>query len=385
MNVDVLVVGGGMVGAACALGFAKQGKTVAMVEAIEPAAYTAEQPMDLRISAISHGSTLLLEKLGIWQQVLAMRACPYSKLATWENESNKLQFDASSLGVSELGFMVENRLLQLALWQALKTYQNATLHYPNTLHAIEQGAALSTATLDNGEQISAKLVIAADGAHSWLRTQVGIGITAWDYRHHCLLIHVKPKIPEEGVTWQYFSSQGPVAYLPFIQGDACLVWYAESSRIQELTAMNNTALKREILLHFPSRLGEVEVVNFSSFPLTRRHAQSYYKNNIVLVGDAAHTINPLAGQGVNLGFKDVAAMLQLFEQADSLANTQMLLARYQQKRHSDNLVMQTAMDVFYKGFSNDFAPIKLLRNFALEAIERSGPVKTQILKYAIGL
>lgn len=175
---------------------------------------------------------------------------------------------------------------------------------------------------------------------------------------------------------------GPRSFLPLKGQQGSLVWYDAPKRIRELSAMSAEKLKQEIIRHFPDELGEFEVLYWDSFPLTRRHAQTYHQRNCVLIGDAAHTINPLAGQGVNLGFKDVEALLKV---TDSQPLTVAQQAAYQKARYGDNLLMQTGMDLFYKGFSNDITPLKWARNAALKLAEHSGPIKHQVLKYALGM
>ncbi|WP_162045788.1 2-octaprenyl-3-methyl-6-methoxy-1,4-benzoquinol hydroxylase [Vibrio taketomensis] len=378
---EIAVIGGGMVGAAVALGFAKQGRQVVMVEGQQPMPYSAEQPMDIRVSAISHHSVQILEELGAWHAIQAMRVCPYRRLETWEHPECRTRFHSDELGLEQLGYIVENRLIQLGLWQQFEQYPNLSVICPDSLASIEFGQDVQI-TLTSGATLNTEWIVGADGANSFVRLQAGIGITAWDYRQHCMLINVETELEQQDITWQQFNSTGPRSFLPLCGQQGSLVWYDSPKRIKQLCNMSKAQLRDEVLAHFPQELGDIQVLQFGSFPLTRRHAQQYVKNRCILVGDSAHTINPLAGQGVNLGFKDVDALLKAT--AGELLSDERL-AKYERERRGDNLLMQTGMDVFYTGFSNDIAPLKLLRNAALKLADKTGPVKQQVLKYALGL
>ncbi len=379
---DVAVIGGGMVGAAVAIGFAKQGRSVLVVEGKAPKAFIPEQPMDIRVSAISEHSMEILESLGAWQAISDMRVCPYRRLETWEHPDCRTRFHSDELNMERLGYIVENRLIQLGLWAEFEKYPNLTLRCPETLQHIEFSATPQV-TLSSGECFTADLVVGADGANSKVRALAGIGITAWDYRQHCMLINVETELPQQDITWQQFNPTGPRSFLPLCGHQGSLVWYDSPKRVKQLCGMSTEQLRQEVLSHFPAELGDVKVLQFGSFPLTRRHAQSYYKQGCVLVGDSAHTINPLAGQGVNLGFKDVEALLEVTEDQQTLSMD--VLKLYERKRRPDNLLMQSGMDFFYKSFSNELAPLKFVRNAALKVAEKSGPIKAQVLKYALGL
>ncbi|NLS14186.1 2-octaprenyl-3-methyl-6-methoxy-1,4-benzoquinol hydroxylase [Vibrio sp. SM6] len=382
MQYDVAIVGGGMVGAALALGLAAQGRRIVMVEGQAPTPFEQSQPMDLRVSAISHASQQLLAKLGAWPHISAMRVCPYRRLETWEWADCRTRFHADALGLSQLGYIIENRVVQLGLWQALTNFPNVTILCPERLADLDL-TALPVLTLDSGEQLTAHWVIGADGANSPVRTMAGIGVTAWDYRQHCLLINVETELPQQDITWQWFTPSGPRAFLPLPGNRASLVWYDTPAHIAQLQALNDEHLRQAILEHFPSELGKVQVVSRGAFPLTRRHAQHYVKQRAILVGDAAHTINPLAGQGVNLGFKDVESVLAMFSEATDIEHIN--VASYPRARRADNLMMQAGMDVFYLGFSSSLPPVKWLRNTVLRVAEQTDLVKTQVLKYAVGL
>ncbi len=378
---DIVVIGGGMVGAAAALGFAQQGRQVLLLEGHAPQPFNPEQPMDVRVSAISQTSVALLEQLGAWPAIEAMRVCPYRRLETWEAPECRTRFHSDSLGLEQLGYFVENRLLQLGIWQGFEQVDNLTLMCPDTLESIEFGE-LNRVTLSSGYQCQALWVIGADGANSKVRDLANIGVTAWDYRQHCMLISVQTQLPQQDITWQQFTPKGPRSFLPLCGHQGSLVWYDSPSRIKQLSAMSGEQLRQEILAEFPSELGDIKVQKFGSFPLTRRHAQAYFQHRCVLVGDSAHTINPLAGQGVNLGFKDVMKLLEVTKKHQL---SERALRAYQASRRVDNLVMQTGMDVFYKGFSNSLPPLKFARNALLKMAEHSGPVKEQVLRYALGL
>ncbi|OIQ25969.1 2-octaprenyl-3-methyl-6-methoxy-1,4-benzoquinol hydroxylase [uncultured Vibrio sp.] len=378
---EIAVVGGGMVGAAIAVGFAKQGRKVVVIENRSPNTYQADQPRDIRVSAISHASVSLLERLGGWKHTVAMRVCPYRRLETWEHPECRTRFHSDSLGLNELGYIVENRLIQLGLWQEFEKYPNLDLRCPEQVKAIEFDS-LNRITLESGETVEVDWVIGADGANSQVRQMAGIGITAWDYRQHCMLINVETEKAQQDITWQQFFPSGPRSFLPLGGHHASLVWYDTPKRIRQLQAMDNHSLKEQILTHFPAELGEVEVIDKGAFPLTRRHAQQYVKNRCILLGDAAHTINPLAGQGVNLGFKDVVSLL---DETDGKEINKENLSVYEKSRRRDNLVMQTGMDFFYKGFRSSNTLVRFVRNSALKAADRSGRLKQEVLKYAVGL
>ncbi|AHG85400.1 2-octaprenyl-3-methyl-6-methoxy-1,4-benzoquinol hydroxylase [Bibersteinia trehalosi USDA-ARS-USMARC-190] len=385
---EVIVIGGGMVGAATALGLAKLGLNVALIEKNPLPAFEPNCPYDVRISAISAASVSLLEKLGAWQIIEQMRVCPYDGLETWEVEGFDTCFHASELGLDKLGFMVENNLIQIGLWQALNDYANCTQAVGFSQISAKREDEIWTVTLDNERQFSAPILLACDGANSQVRQWGGIGLTSWQYRQHCLLAVAETALPQQSITWQQFFPSGPRAFLPLCGNHGCIVWYDSPERIAELTQLSNEKLSAEIMAAFPSRLGEVSVTVKASFPLTRQHAQRYYQNGVILVGDAAHTINPLAGQGVNLGFKDVKALLEQAEQAlekgENFANAD-IWKKYEWKRKPDNLLMQTGMDVFYKTFKTDLMPVKALRNLGLVVAQRAGVLKKKALQYALGL
>lgn len=385
---DVIVLGGGMVGASTALGLARLGLQVALLEKALPPPFSPDSPYDLRISAISLASVELLRNLGAWEAVEAMRAHPYSGLETWEIEGFHTAFAAADLGLDKLGFMVENNVLQRALWQSLQGYPNCVQAVGFQQISATRENKMWQVCLDEQLRFSAPLLIACDGANSQARRWAGIGLTAWQYRHHCLLAVVKLPSTAGSTTWQQFFPSGPRAFLPLAGEYGCVVWYDAPARIAALKPLSPAQLGSEIQRHFPARLGAVEVLSHGSFPLTRQHAQHYVRNGVVLVGDAAHTINPLAGQGVNLGFKDVKVLLKVVEQAvkngENLA-TDDVLQRYEQQRKPDNLLMQSAMDLFYKAFKTDLLPLKIARNLGLIIAERATPLKKRALKYALGL
>ncbi len=385
---DVVIVGGGMVGGALALGLAQQGFTVTVIEKNAPPAFDASSPPDVRISAISASSVGLLKSLGVWDAVRAMRAHAYRQLETWEWESAHVAFNATELELPELGYMVENNVLQLALWQALEAHAQVSLHVGASLKEMRHAEAHASLTLTDDNQYDARLVIGADGANSQVRQLAGIGVQAWQYQQSCMLISVQCVDDPGDSTWQQFTPTGPRAFLPLFDHWASLVWYDTPARIRQLQGMNMVQLQQEIARHFPSRLGEVTPLSAGAFPLTRRHALQYVKPGLALVGDAAHTIHPLAGQGVNLGYRDVDALLDILSRAREHGEewaSLPVLKRYQARRRADNLIMQTGMDLFYAGFSNDLAPVRMLRNIGLMAAGRAGVLKRQALKYALGL
>ena len=384
---DVVIVGGGMVGAALACGLAQQQFRVAVIERAEPEPFDNSGEPDIRISAIGASSVALLQQLGAWTRVEAMRSAPYRKLETWEWQSAHVTFDAASLGLPVLGYMVENRVLQRALWEQMQQ-DGVALLCPATLQDLQPHSGGWHITLDQGAPLDARLVVGADGANSRVRQLAGIGVHGWNYAQSCMLISTECEHPAGDATWQQFTPQGPRAFLPLFDQHASLVWYDAPARIRQLQALPLSQLEKEVKLNFPARLGRFQIKSAASFPLVRRHATRYVMPGLALVGDAAHTINPLAGQGVNLCYRDVDALINVLTEARSQAQTwsaMAVLQRYQRERYRDNLLMQGGMDLFYFAFSNSLPPLRLARNLGLMAAERAGGLKRRALRYALGL
>lgn len=397
---DCAVNGGGMVGAACALSLARLGLTVVVIEKNEPRNFYAKQPLDLRVSAISLASQQLLIQLDAWQQVSQWRNCPYQRLGVWEQTYAYTEFNAKEINQSHLGHIIENRLLQLSLWQELKKNKNITLLCPQTLKNFKQEDGFVELVLEENK-LQVKLLIAADGANSKVRELANIGITGWDYQQSAMLINVKTQLPQQNITWQQFLPTGPVAMLPMMQatnddtqsdpkyqGAASLVWYHHRDEIARLNRLSHEQLTKAIIDAFPKKLGKIKVVNKGSFGLTRRHANHYQNQQVLLLGDAAHTINPLAGQGVNLGFKDVKALQNVISTAignGECWHNEVVLSRYEKARRADNLLMMSTMDSFYFGFSHPSSLIKSMRNTVLFLTNKIPFIKNKVLRHACGL
>ncbi|MFT5923913.1 MAG: 2-octaprenyl-3-methyl-6-methoxy-1,4-benzoquinol hydroxylase [Paraglaciecola sp.] len=393
MVFDFCVVGGGMVGSAMALGLAKIGFNVAIIEPSMPELFDSKQAPDLRVSAISITSETLLQDLGAWAHIKNMRLCPYKRLSVWDKPSCRTDFDCKAIEQPHLGHIIENRLVQLGLHAAISDNKNVVF-YENLKVTDITSTDVSKVTLEDSQIIQAKVLIGADGGNSAVRDAANIGVQGWQYAQQALGIQIKTNAVQQDITWQQFTPNGPLAFLPLYDGFASLVWYHNAQDIRHLKSLSKIKLKQHILKHFPDDLVDFEVLDVAGFPLTRMHANQYFKGNTVLIGDAAHTINPLAGQGVNLGFKDVSALLSVIKQVLTIHDHTTILQpshycqwlkKYEIARRRDNLVMMSAMDLLYSTFSNNNIPLKMLRNIGLKLVNHSGPIKINAMKYAMGL
>lgn len=395
---DVLIAGAGMVGAALACALGSQGLTVAVFDQAQPEPFQAQLPPDLRVSALSHASWQLLSQLGVWPWITAMRLCPYRKMAVWEklpafSRANQVVFDAAAIGHEQLGFIVENRVTRLALHRAMGQHDSVQLFCPAVIASIRLDGAQPLITLEDGRRFRGQLLVGADGARSRVRQAGGFGLSSRDYGQRCLVATVEIAAGAQDTTWQAFTPTGPEAFLPLpdINGKsyASIVWYNRPEAIRRLQALEAADFLATLAGQFPQELPPlIRLHQRGDFALTRRHVQSYYRNGLVLVGDAAHTINPLAGQGVNLGFLDVAWLAQVLVDARRAGKdiaSPTVLARYQAMRQPDNQRMMTLMDLFYHTFSNDHLPLKLARNLGLVLAARLPLALGQVMNYAMGL
>ncbi|MGR8931701.1 MAG: FAD-dependent monooxygenase [Gammaproteobacteria bacterium] len=385
---DVVIVGGGMVGAAVACGLGDSGLKVAVVEAHVPEPFSDEQPHDLRVSALSIASRNILETVGAWEGVESKRFCPFRRMRVWETAGDTT-FNSNDISAPELGYIVENRVTQLALLERLAAFDNVTLMMPQTISAIHYDGHGSEIVLADGQALGARLLVAADGGQSRVRQAVGLGVTGWDYQQHALVIYVETAYPQQDITWQRFVSSGPQAFLPLTGNYGSIVWYQSPDEVRRLQALPFDRLRDELVAAFPDCLGEItRVLGVASFPLKRQHAQHYVKQGVALVGDAAHMINPLAGQGVNIGLLDAAALAEVLIEAHkkgkSIADLS-VLRQFESMRRNENLKMMTVMDVFYQSFSNDIFPVKFIRNLGLGLAQRLSPIRNKVMKSAMGL
>ncbi|CAM4100694.1 FAD-dependent oxidoreductase [Pseudoalteromonas byunsanensis] len=384
MKNKVVIVGGGMVGAAAAVKLAKQGAQVTVLEQhpLDAHSVLGDPQIDIRVSAINRFSEALLDQLGAMPLLKAARVAPYYQLEAYEQPNNSLLFDAADVSQTHLGHLIENKLIQASLWAQFSEHGVEVETVSTLPTSIEQNLdSISLHYADKSYQTD--LLIAADGGRSPLRTLAKIGVTGWQYQQSCMGVLIKLDAPQQYKTWQQFKPTGPIAFLPMCAPYANLIWYQDSQTLTDMSRLSNEQLKARIVDHFFELPGDFTVEKKAVFPLARQHANQYSQGRLVLLGDAAHTINPLAGQGVNLGFKDVAALSECLEGLDDFGDTK-ALKNYERKRRTDNLAMMSMMDACYFGFSNDITPLKLLRNGVLKIADQAGPLKRKVLEHAMG-
>lgn len=389
---DVIIVGGGMVGAALACGLGNSSLKVAVLEQQPPEVFSPEQAHDLRVSALSIASRNIMETVGAWQGISSRRYCPFKRMRVWETAGDT-EFSSDAIEYPELGYIVENRITQIAFLERLAAFSNVTLLCPATIQHInytpENPDVAAQCVLADGRQLSAKLLIAADGGQSRVRQLTGLGVNSRDYQQHALVLYVQTEYPQQDITWQRFVASGPQAFLPLDGPFASLVWYNSADEVRRLKALPDEALLQELYAAFPKDLGKLTaILGRASFPLKCQHAQRYVKTGVALIGDAAHMINPLAGQGVNIGLLDAAALAEVLldavKRGESIAS-EAVLRRYEKQRRHENFKMMTVMDAFYHVFSNDILPLKFIRNLGLGLAERILPAKNKIMRAAMGL
>jgi len=384
-KVDICIVGGGMVGSCAAIALSRLGYKVTLIEYQQPSAYDSSQSPDLRVSALNHFSLAQLTELNVWSHITSMRYRDYDQLDVWESEKQLTSFDAVTLNKKKLGAFVENRIIQLAALKEIEKHHCRNINVMFDKCVIDVNVTAGFVKLDDGSTIQAEIIVGADGANSIVRRSAGIGTTGWDYSQQANLISVELSESFKDCTWQRFTDTGPIAFLPMHERNASLVWYADNHQSGLIQKATNADLQDMIRAHFPTRLAAFKVLDKSGFALTRMHVNQYFKQKAVLIGDAAHTINPLAGQGVNLGFKDMAALCEGIKRHGIKEKQELAFGYYCKQRRRHNLLMMSAMDGIYTVFKNPSKPVRLLRNIGLNIAHNSGPLKRYALKYATGL
>ncbi len=384
---DVIVNGGGMVGATLACLLAKSGRKVAVIEAHEAVNFSADSEYDLRVSAISRASQNALIEAGAWDDIITMRASPYEAMDVWDEAGDgNVRFEAAELGEPDLGHIVENIVTQRAVTDALNKLDNVDLICPEKMKDFVVDDEKVTITLEKGKSISAQLLVGADGANSQVRTLAGIDIKRDDYGQSGLVAVVKTEKSHEFTAWQRFQSTGPLAFLPLADGSSSIVWTLPSDRAGYYLSLNKTDFKAALAEALDYKLGKITKVSTrAAFPLRGSQATPYVKERIALVGDAAHTIHPLAGQGVNLGLKDAVELASLVADSTGDLGGMKLLRRYERARRGDNVITMRAMEGFRLLFGHSATSVKTARNFGMKMFNQIPVVKNEVIRKAMGL
>ncbi len=393
---DVIVAGGGMVGAGLAALFGSYRPTERLrIAVLEPKPVTmpaAGTPLDLRVSALSRASQALLERTGAWPHVLARGAAPYRRMVVWEERGTprgegSICFDAAELGEPDLGHIVENRAVQAAL--LARAVQHGVTILRAGLDVLEIRDDAVSVTTGEGRRLSTALLVGADGGESVVRRLAGIGTRGWEYGQHAIVAHLAPELPHAETAWQRFLSNGPIALLPLVDRHVSLVWSTSPEEARELARLDSAAFAERVTVASAGILGHLEpVTGRAEFPLRLMHALSYTRPRIALVGDAAHGVHPLAGQGVNLGLMDCAALVDVI--GDTLAaggdpGDVAPLRRYERWRKAENLPAMALMDGLKRLFSNDDPLLSWARRTGLSLADRAAPVKRRLIERAMGL
>ncbi|MGO4503899.1 MULTISPECIES: FAD-dependent oxidoreductase [unclassified Dyella] len=388
---DVAVVGGGMVGAATALALARAGFATALIEARAPAPWSVQDEVDLRVVGLAPSSITLLEDLGVWTSIRASRASPYAQMHVWDAASGAaIHFDAAQQDRDLLGYIVENNLVQWQLWQALESAGVRRLcpAQVSGYEVLEDRVQLSLQGAEV-ETISARLLVAADGAASPLRAMAGIETHGRDYAQRGVVAHVTTERAHEGTAWQRFLDTGPLALLPLADGRSSIVWSLPEAEALRVLALDDQAFFDALGVASDFRLGRITGATArAAFPLRLQLAETYQAERFVLLGDAAHAVHPLAGQGVNLGLRDVVELrntLVAARDAGSDIAAPHVLRRYARRRRSADTMDALGFDALARIYAWQASPLVAARGLGVRIIDKLSPIKRRLAEHAAGL
>lgn len=393
---DIVIVGAGVAGLTAAALLAQDAQSrkyrLTVVDAGERPAHDPGADVALRVSAIATGSAGVLNRAGAWEYVHDTRACAYEGMRVWDESQPvtggaTLRFDASEFAVPQLGFIVENVLLQHALLGVLDDLDVALL-FESPLAGLREDRHRYRPQLADGRELRADLVIAADGARSFVREAAGIATREWRYGQSAFVTHLRPERPHRSIAWQRFLADGPLGMLPLDDGRISVVWSTREERAGEAMQAADEELASMLGEASDWVLGELAPEGpRGTFPLCARHAENYVLPGLVLIGDAAHAVHPLAGQGANLGLRDAAALASIVAAAVGSGEhpgDRPVLRRYERERKGDNALMLHFMTGLNRLFATDSAFVRQLRTAGMRLFNYSGPIRERMVGIALG-
>ena len=391
---DIAIVGAGMVGlsAACLLATDERLR-ITVIDAGSRPEFDSSANVSLRVSAISPGSVDLLSRTGAWPAIRDTRVCPYRHMKVWDAAGDvtgpeTLSFDAAEFGVPQLGFIVENALIRHSLLRQLQL-TDATLHFDTPLRAMNRSGHRFELELATGEMMTPDLLIGADGSRSFVRGKAGIAVRSWPHSQTAFVTCLETKSGHRDTAWQRFLRDGPIGLLPLSDGRVSIVWSTTQDRAGEALEMSDEALAELLTGISDGALGRLTPAGpRGAFPLKSQHAATYVQDGLALVGDAAHTVHPLAGQGVNLGFADVDELARVVLKAlaaDENPGDLPVLRKFERARIGANKTMLHFVDSLNKLFSNESASLARLRGIGMYMFNKSGPVRQQAVQTALGI
>ena len=414
MEFDIVIIGGGLVGASLAAALRRSGLSLALVEsqsslmpgsapasnarfplpnpppegegAVESLREFPTDDWDSRIYAISPGSRGFLEQSGAWSLLDASRIAPVETMRVFGDTGAELEFSAYQMGVAELACILENRALQHALWQVLQQQENLTLFHPARCGTLKFDKDAATLTLEDGRALNAKLIVGADGHDSWVRKQAGISAAPVDYQQHGVVANFSTELPHRGIAYQWFQPDGILALLPLPGNRVSMVWSVSPEQSARLLAMPHDELCAQVAAASRRTLGNLQLITPpAAFPLRLLVLPQISAPRVALIGDAAHNMHPLAGQGVNTGFRDARQLAQILDDrgAQNDCGDGQLLRRYERKRKEDIYTMQAATYGLKHLFNNDIPLLRSVRNLGLDATNRLTPLKKMLMQHAL--
>lgn len=384
---DVIVIGGGLVGAACALALQGSGLRLALVESAPVPVLPQDGSWDSRIYAISPGNADFLARLHVWQALESARITPIEEMRIWGDDgASELDFSAYEAGAETLGYIVESRLMQAGLWQRLQAAPEIALYSGKQCASLALRDEAATLTLADGTMLTTKLIVGADGANSWTRSQAGLQVTTCDYRQLGVVANFATTLPHGNIARQWFREDGILAWLPLPGNRISIVWSTSADHASNLLALAPDDLSRQVAQTGHAALGDLQLLTAAAaFPLRLQNAEAMALPRLVLVGDAGHLVHPLAGQGVNLGFHDAECLARVLCErgAQSDIGDYVLLRRYERARQMDIRAMQLMTDSLHTLFSSALPGVGTLRNWGMKFTNRQQWLKRRLMAHAM--